>query len=54
MKSINKIRRKLYRSASILGDVNAIISGNPKKIAKRFGRKVLGRHMGKGIRRIFR
>ncbi len=54
MKIINKTRRTLYRTASILGDVNALISLNPKKIAKRFGRKVTGRASGKTIRRIFR
>ncbi len=54
MKLINKTRHKLYRSASILGDVNAIISGSPKKIAKRFGRKVVGKQSGKTIRTIFR
>lgn len=54
MKSINKLRRTLYRTASILGDVNALASGNPKKIAKRLGRKITGRISGKTIRRIFR
>lgn len=54
MKIINKTRRKLYRTASILGDINALASGNPKKIAKRFGRKFLGRKSGKIIRGIFR
>lgn len=54
MKIINKTRRKLYRTASILGDLNAIASGNPKKIAKRFGRKTFGRKSGKMIRKIFR
>ncbi len=54
MKLINKTRRELYKSASILGDVNAIISGSPKKIVKRFGRKIAGKQSGKGIRRIFR
>lgn len=54
MKSINKLRRKLYRTASILGDVNALVSGDSKKIAKRVGRKYTGRASGKTIRRIFR
>ncbi len=54
MKLVNKTRRELYKTASILGDLNAIISGSPKKIAKRVARKITGKHTGKGIRRIFR
>ena len=54
MKLINKSRRTLYRTASILGDINALASGKPKKIIKRYARKRTGRFTGKKIRSIFR
>ncbi len=45
LKSIRKTRRGLYRWASILGDVSAIGSGDPKKMGKRLFNKVLGRKL---------
>lgn len=53
-KIINKTRSRMYRTARILGDVNAIISGRPDKIVKRYMRKKSGRGFGKIIRSIFR
>ena len=46
--SIGKIRSLLYKTASILGDINAIKSGTLKKrIANRIIGKVSGRLIGK-------
>jgi hypothetical protein len=39
MRSLRSVRRGLYRSASILGDVNAVASGRPDKMVKRLVRK---------------
>jgi hypothetical protein len=40
-------RRNLYRSARILGDVQAAASGNPKRIERRAKNKLLGRALGR-------
>ncbi len=52
--SIHKTRSSLYKSARILGDIQALTSGNPKKIAKRVGRRVTGRAAGKTIGKLFK
>jgi hypothetical protein len=47
------LRSNLYRSARILGDVQAVASGNPKKIERRAKNKLLGRALGRsGIWRL--
>ena len=51
---ISSIRRLLYRSASALGDVQAVSSGKPDRMIKRLIRKELYRDMGSAIRRIIR
>lgn len=38
--SLGKFRSFLYTLARLLGDFSAVKSGNPKKIAKRAGRRV--------------
>lgn len=45
------IRRALYRTASALGDANAIVKG---KVGKRIVRKLAWRLTGKLLRRLFR
>lgn len=50
-RSIRRTRRGLYRGARVLGDVNAVLSGNPRTIAKRAANKVLGRILGRGFLR---
>jgi hypothetical protein len=41
------LRSSLYRSARTLGDVQAVASGNPKRVARRAKNKVLGRALGR-------
>lgn len=43
MSGVGKTRSALYRAARLLGDYQALASGNPKKIAKRVGNKLIGR-----------
>ncbi len=45
-----KLRRSLYRWARLLGDLQAITSGNPKRIGKRVVNKLVGR---KVVRRLW-
>jgi hypothetical protein len=52
--TISRTRRQCYRCASIIGDVQAIASGNPSKIAKRFCRKCAYRSTGKLLQQLFR
>lgn len=52
--SISKIRGFLYSLAKILGDIQAISSGNPKKIGKRIGRRVTGKATGRLFGKIFK
>ena len=38
-----KLRSKLYKAARVLGDVEAVSSGKPKRVAKRGVNKLIGR-----------
>ncbi|NMB40943.1 MAG: hypothetical protein GX996_03300 [Firmicutes bacterium] len=52
--SVNKTRGFLYTIARLLGDFQALSSGNPRKIAKRAARRVTGKATGRAFRRIFK
>ena len=52
--SIAKTRGFLYWLAKFLGDVSAIISGNPKKMTKRVGRRITGKATGKFLNKLFK
>jgi hypothetical protein len=41
------LRSNLYRSARIVGDVQAVASGNPKRITRRAKNKLVGRALGR-------
>jgi hypothetical protein len=41
------LRSSLYRSARVLGDVEAVSSGDPKRITRRAKNKLLGRALGR-------
>jgi hypothetical protein len=41
------VRGNLYRSARILGDMQAVASGNPKRIERRAKNKLVGRALGR-------
>jgi hypothetical protein len=47
---IPKIRRTLYRTAARLGDVEALASGNPKRIVERAENKIIWRGFGSLMR----
>lgn len=49
--SINKVRKGLYKTARILGDVNAVKKG---KVGKRLVRRAAGKQTGKALRRLFK
>ena len=52
--TLRKLRRSLYRDARILGDVEAVASGNPGKMAKRVVRRKVYRAEGTITRRRLR
>lgn len=53
--TINQFRRKLYQTAKILGDVQAITHKKDPTaaIAKRVGRRIVGKLTGRGIGALF-
>lgn len=52
--SINKTRGFLYSLAKLLGDFQAITSGNPSKMGKRLGRRTAGKATGRALRKMFK
>jgi hypothetical protein len=44
---VSRLRRSLYRSARTLGDVEALASGDPKRITRRAKNKLLGRTLAR-------
>ncbi|WP_176483733.1 MULTISPECIES: hypothetical protein [Bacillus] len=51
---IHKFRSILYKTAKLLGDVQAVSSGDSKKMAKRAGRRVAGKGTGRMLRKLFK
>ncbi len=49
--SVAKIRTALYRSARLLGDVNAVEKG---KVPRRIGRRIAGKLSGRLLGKLFR
>lgn len=49
-RDLRKVRRSMYRGARVLGDVDAVLSGSPKRVVKRYGNKAIGR---KVVRRMW-
>jgi hypothetical protein len=41
------LRSSLYRSARLLGDIQAVASGSPKRITRRAKNKLVGRVLGR-------
>lgn len=52
--TISKVRGSMYSTAKFLGDVQAISSGDPKKVAKRVGRRVAGKGTGRLLGKLFK
>lgn len=52
--SVGKVRGELYHAGSMLGDAEALASGNPRKIVRRGMQHVFWRAFGKAGRSIFR
>ncbi len=48
--TLRKVRRFAYRLGALLGDVQAVTSGNPKRLVKRAANKVIGRKI---VRRLW-
>ena len=51
---MSRTRRRLYRAGSILGDLEAIASGDPGRVARRYVRKSAWRAQGRATRRVLR
>jgi hypothetical protein len=54
MSLLSDTRRSMYRTASFLGDVEAVASGSPTKVGKRILRKSIWRQFGRIMRGILR
>ena len=52
--TINKVRSGLYKSAKILGDVQAVTSKKENAVAKRIGRRIIGRFFGQILGALFK
>ncbi len=52
--SVNKTRGFLYTLAKLLGDFQAISSGNPGKMGKRLGRRAAGKATGRAFKKMFK
>ena len=48
------VRSRTHKLGRFLGDLQASGNGNPRRITKRVGRRLVGRAIGKGLKKIFR
>jgi len=53
-RGLRRTRGLLYKAARVLGDIDALSTGSPKRIGKRIGRRLAGRATGRLLRRLFR
>jgi|YNPMSStandDraft_1061717.scaffolds.fasta_scaffold87751_1 hypothetical protein len=51
--NLNEVRSALYRSAQVIGDIEAASRG-PEAVARRVVRRLLGRATGRALRKLFR
>lgn len=52
--SVGKSRGFLYKLAKLLGDFQAVKSGDSNKIVKRAGRRAAGKATGRTMRKLFK
>lgn len=52
--SISKVRGGLYETAKLLGDIQALSSGDSKKVSKRIGRRIVGKGTGRLLGKLFK
>lgn len=52
--TVSKTRSALYKTARILGDIQAASSGSGRKVARRIGRRTAGKATGRLLGRIFK
>lgn len=52
--NVSKTRGLLYKMARLLGDVSAVSSGSPTRMAKRAGRRAAGKVTGRALRKLFK
>lgn len=51
LRTLRRVRRANYKTARVLGDVTALLSGDPKRITKRVVNKTIGRATGRLYRK---
>ncbi|NSW77217.1 MAG: hypothetical protein HPY68_10700 [Candidatus Atribacteria bacterium] len=49
---LRETRTKLYQSARVMGDIEALARG-PEAVAKRVVRRIVGRAFGRAMRKLF-
>lgn len=52
--SLGKVRHTMYRAGSVLGDAEAIASGNPQRVVRRIGQHIFWRAFGRAGRALFK